>query len=32
MLDALIICLFLAMVLTPAVIATRNTQGPHPDK
>jgi hypothetical protein len=32
MLDALIICLFLAMVLTPAVVATRNSQGPKSDK
>ncbi len=32
MLDALIICLFLAMVLAPAAVATHNTQGTRSDK
>jgi hypothetical protein len=32
MLDALVICLFLAMVLTPTVVAARNGHGPKSDK
>jgi hypothetical protein len=32
MLDALVICLFLAMVLTPAVVAARSGDGSNPDK
>jgi hypothetical protein len=30
--DAVIICLFLAMVLTPAVVAARSGRDPNPDK
>jgi len=32
MLDALVICLLLAMVLAPAVAAARSGEGPHPNK
>ena len=32
MLDALVICLLLAMVLAPAVAAAQSGEGPHPNK
>jgi hypothetical protein len=32
MLDAIVICVFLAMVLTPAVVAARCGEGPNTSK